>query len=67
MKKEKKTGIAAVILCGAAAVLWTFRAVLEIRYETYHESVFWFIMNILCAVMWIAAFLVNLKRYRSDQ
>jgi hypothetical protein len=26
----------------------------------------WFILNILCAVIWIVAFFVNLHRYRSN-
>jgi hypothetical protein len=41
--------------------------VLEVSYQTYTESVFWFVMNLLCAVIWIAAFLVNLKRYQRDR
>ena len=56
-----------VILFGACAVIWTIRAILEVVYQTYNDSVFWFVLNVLCAVIWIAAFVVNLKRYRSNK
>ena len=36
----KKTSLAAVILVGLAAVIWTIRVVLEIVLKTYNESVF---------------------------
>ena len=56
-----------VILYGICAVIWTARAVLEVIYQTYNDSVFWFILNILCAPLWIGAFLLSLKRYRSNR
>ena len=56
-----------VILFGACAVIWTIRAVLEVVYQTYNDSVFGFVLNVLCAVIWIAAFVINLKRYRSNK
>ena len=56
-----------VILFGACAVIWTIRVILEVVYQTYNDSVFWFVLNVLCAVIWIAAFVVNLKRYRSNK
>lgn len=49
------------------AVLWTIRAILEVLYQTYNDSMFRFVLNILCAVIWIAAFIVTLKRYRSNK
>ncbi len=62
---EKKTvGRIGVILYAVCAVLWTVRAILEVIYKTYNDSVFLFVLNILCAVVWILAFVVNLKRYR---
>ena len=64
MKKSSKL---AVTMYGACAVIWTIRAILEVIYQTYNASMFWFVLNILCAVMWIAAFVVNLKRYRSNK
>ena len=63
----KKTSLAAVILVGLAAVIWTIRAVLEIVLKTYNESVFLFVLNVLCSVAWIVVFIVNLKRYRSNR
>ena len=63
----KKTSLAAVIRVGLAAVIWTIRAVLEIVLKTYNESVFLFVLNVLCSVVWIVSFIVNLKRYRSNR
>ena len=63
----KKTSLAAVILVGLAAVNWTIRVVLEIVLKTYNESVFLFVLNVLCSVVWIVSFIVNLKRYRSNR
>ena len=56
-----------VILCASCAVIWMDRVILEVVYQTYNNSVFWFVMNILCAVLWMVAFIVNLKRYRSNK
>lgn len=63
----KKTSLAAVILVGLAAVIWTIRVVLEIVLKNYNESVFLFVLNVLCSVVWIVSFIVNLKRYRSNR
>lgn len=63
----KKTSLAAVILVGLAAVIWTIRVALEIVLKTYNESVFLFVLNVLCSVVWIVSFIVNLKRYRSNR
>lgn len=63
----KKTSLVAVILVGLAAVIWTIRAVLEIVLKTYNESIFLFVLNVLCSVVWIVSFIVNLKRYRSNR
>lgn len=63
----KRTRRPTVILYGACAVIWTVRAVMEIVEQTYRESAFWFILNLLCAALWIGAFIMSLKRYRSDK
>ena len=55
-----------VILYGICAVIWTARAVLEIAYRTYDLHPGRFILNIVCALIWIAAFAVCLKRYREN-
>lgn len=65
---EKKTvSRIGVILYAVCAVLWTVRAILEVIYKTYNDSVFLFVLNILCAAVWILAYVVNLKRYRSGK
>ncbi len=63
----KKSSRLTVILFGICAVIWTIRAILDVVYRTYSDTVFWFILNILCAIIWIAAFVINLKRYRSNK
>lgn len=63
MKKISRLNL---ILFGSCAVIWTIRAVLEAVHQTYQDSVFWFVMNMLCAVLWIAAFIVNMYRYRAQ-
>ena len=54
-----------VILFGLCAVVWTVRAVLDIVYQTYTNSIALFALNIICAVIWIAAFFIKLRNYRS--
>ncbi|MBQ8024895.1 MAG: hypothetical protein IJ259_00510 [Oscillospiraceae bacterium] len=61
-----KPKLVTVILCGLAATIWTVRAILGVVYQEYRDSVFWFILNVLCAVIWIAAFIKWLKIYRSN-
>ena len=56
-----------VILFGMCAVIWTIRAILDVAYQTYNDSVIWFVLNVLCAVIWIAVFVVTLKKYRANQ
>ena len=63
----KKPDRLTVILFGVCAVLWTIRAVYEVAHQTYNDSVFWFILNVLCSVIWIAAFIAYLKRYRANE
>ena len=63
----KKTSRLTVVLIGACAVIWTIRAILEVAYQTYNDSIFWFVMNVLCALVWIGAFAMNLKRYRANK
>ena len=64
---NKKITLVSTILCGVAAVIWTIRAALDIAYETYHISLAFPVLNVLCAVTWIVAFFVNLHRYRSNK
>ena len=62
----KKKQLTAVILCGLAAAVWTVRAILGAAYEEYSISVFWFAMSILCAIIWIAVFIIRLKALLSS-
>jgi uncharacterized protein with PQ loop repeat len=64
---KKKVTLVGTILCGVAAVIWTIRAVLDIVYVTYHTSPVIPVLSVLCAVIWIVAFFVNLNRYRSSK
>jgi len=63
----KKTSALTVTLFGICAVIWTIRAIQEIIYQTYNESVFWFVLNVLCGVIWTLGFVLHLKRYRSNK
>ena len=62
----KEPKLVTVILFGVAAAIWTVRVILGVGYKEYSDSVFWFVLNVLCAVIWIAAFIKWLKVYRSD-
>lgn len=64
--KKRRISLAMVVLCGAAAVIWTIRIMLDIAYGTYEESILFFLVNILCIATWVAAFFVNLHNYRSN-
>ena len=63
----KNTSLLVVILYGICAVIWTVRAIVEIVYQTYQDSVLMFVLSMLCALMWLGAFLASLKKYRANQ
>jgi hypothetical protein len=63
----KKVSKLSVILYAVCVVAWTIRAISDVVCKTYNYSVFLFVLNILCAVIWIVAFIASLKRYRSDK
>lgn len=65
--KKKNTSRAAVILAALCTVIWTARVIFDAAHQTYDENTVWFILNASCAAIWIVAFIVNLKRYRSDK
>ena len=56
-----------VILYGLCAVIWTVRTILGVVYKEYGDSATLFVLNILCAVIWIAAFIKWLIKYRSNK
>ena len=51
-----------VVLYGACAVIWTVRSVLDFAYD---QSMFFKVLDPLCAAIWFLAFCKWLKRYRS--
>ena len=63
----KNEGRLVVILLGLCSVIWTIRVICDVIYQTYGGSGFGFVLNILCALTWIASFIVNLNRYRSNK
>ncbi len=62
----KSPKLGTVILYGLCAVVWTVRVILGVVYKEYNDSVIFFVLNILCAVIWIAAFIKWLIKYRSN-
>lgn len=54
----------AVILTAAAAAVWTINAVLHFVYDT---SLPLQLLNLLCALLWCIAFLVQLWHYRNNK
>lgn len=56
-----------VILYLACAVIWTIKVILNIIYQTYNVSVFWFALDILVAIIWTAAFVKWRKAYCSNK
>ena len=54
----------AVILTAAAAAVWTINAVLHFVYDT---SLPLQLFNLLCALLWCIAFLVQLWHYRNNK
>ena len=63
----KKPSVFVVILYGACAVMWTIIVIRDIVNHTVYVPGFGFVLNVLCAVLWIACFVVNLKRYLSNK
>lgn len=53
-----------VVLFGAAAAIWTARAVVDVVYGVPAISMAVFLLDILCAVVWAIAFVAQLLRCR---
>ena len=64
MKEPKRTTL---MLYGLCAVIWTLRVVFGVVYKEYDDDSAFFILNILTAVIWIAAFVKWTLRYRSGK
>ena len=56
-----------VWIYGLCAFIWSVRAFLEVIHKTYTKSVFWFCMNLFCAVLWVFSFCIVYKRYCSNK
>ncbi len=63
----KKTKLFTVILYGLCAVVWTLRVILDIVYKQYDSAFAFFILRVLTAFIWIAAFVRWLLKYRSEK
>ena len=55
-----------VILFGLCAVIWIIRVITGVVYKEYENSLWIFITNAVCAVIWVCTFIIYLVRYRSD-
>lgn len=64
---KKKINFLTVVLCGIAALIWTIRAVVDVVYHIPQTSTILFLLDILCAVIWIVTFFINLYKYRSNR
>ena len=62
----EKPKLATVIIYGLCAVLWIFRVIVGIVSKEFDDSVWFFVLNILGAIIWVSAFIKWLIRYRSD-
>ncbi|MCD7749381.1 MAG: hypothetical protein LUH42_04970 [Oscillospiraceae bacterium] len=63
----KKSKLLNVVLYGLCAVIWTVRVVVSVVCREYDYYVGIFSLNILVALIWIAAFVKWLLRYRSEK
>jgi len=63
----KKPSRVVVAMYGVCAVLWVIKVISAIVKQTIYVPGFWFVMEVLCAVVWITCFAVNLKRYLSGE
>ncbi len=63
----KKTGLLLVIIWGLCAIFWSIRVVYEIISRSYPTTSFLLVLEILCAILFIVAFIVQLKRYTKSQ
>ena len=62
-----KTRLINVILFGLCAAIWSFKAIYVIINKPYPTTSFLSVLDVICAVVWIVAFIVSIKRYRSSK
>ena len=58
----KKPGLATVILFGLCAALWSAKAIYEVAVQIPYPVIP--SLDVLCALAWIAAFILQIIRYR---
>ena len=63
----KKPSRFSLMLYGACAVIWIIKVIGDLVNQTIYVPGSRFVLNVICAVVWIACFIVNLKRYLSNQ
>ena len=64
MKKPKRITL---VLYGLCAVIWSLRVIIGVMYKEYDYSFGFFILNVLAALVWIAAFVKWMHKYRSKK
>ncbi len=64
---KKVSGLVLAVLTGIAAAVWIARAVVDVVYGVPEISRGIFLLDLLCAIVWIVAFLVYLFRYRAGK
>ena len=64
MKKPKPITL---VLYGLCAVIWSLRVIIGVVYKEYDYSFDFFILNVLAALVWIAAFVKWMLKYRSKK
>ncbi len=62
--KKAVIKLAIVALAGA---LWVAVAILDFIDKDFITNTALFVMHLICAVVWIAAFLVNLQKYLKEK
>ncbi len=62
--EKKQVKLSVVALCAFVTVIWIINCVAHIVYNT---SEFLIILNAVCAVIWCAAFVIQLLRYRKGK
>ncbi len=64
IRKPKRITLA---LCGLCAIIWTFRVIVGVVYKEYEYSFGFFILNVLTAFIWIAAFVKWMLKHHSEK
>ena len=59
----KENSILSVIFFGLCAVIWSVKAICELADMPYPTTNFLLVLDVVCAICWIAAFIVQLIKY----